>query len=262
MPFIENNGVNIHYVVVGQGPPIVMLHASMGSYAEWYVGDYVNSLKNDFTLILIDLRGHGESGKPDDRQSYSSKAFTSDVIAVMDDLNIAKAHCWGYSMGGTIAFFLSRDHPERFHSFIIGGAYPQGFLSIGSERFNRIRELLKEGADGLLVYLKERGDEITPENEAGIRAMDFDVINAWSNSEDLYGKVDEPLSELGNPFLFYAGEYDEWNSYSYLAEISETMKNAQVILYPNVGHDVHYHKGVVLPDVIAFLRNAKNSILN
>jgi len=257
MPFVENNGIKIHYVVEGQGPPIVMLHASMGSYAEWHNGDYINALKNDYKLILVDLRGHGESDKPRDIKSYSSKEFTSDIIAVLDDLKITKAHCWGYSMGGTIAFFLSGDYPERFYSFIIGGAYPQGFLNVGSERFEHIQELLKDGADGLLVYLKERGDEITPENEKGLRAMDYDVINAWTNSEDLYGRVDEHLPELDIPFLFYAGEQDEWNPYPYLVEISEKMKYAKTILFPDVGHDVHYRKGVVLPYVTEFLKNIK-----
>lgn len=258
MPFVENNDTKIHYVVEGQGPPIVMLHASMGSYAEWHNGDYINALKNDYKLILVDLRGHGASDKPRDIKSYSSKEFTSDIIAVLDDLKIPKAHCWGYSMGGTIAFFLSRDYPERFRSFIIGGAYPQGFLNVGTEMFERVQELLKDGADGLLVYLKERGDEITPENEKGLRAMDYDVINAWLNSEDLYGKVDEHLSELDIPFLFYAGEQDEWNPYPYLVEISEKMKHAKTILFPDAGHMVHYQKGVVLPYVTEFLKNIEN----
>lgn len=258
MPYVENNGINIHYIVEGQGPPIVMLHASMGSYAEWHYADYINSLKNEYKLILIDLRGHGESDRPRDIKSYSSKDFTSDVIAVLNDLNISKAHCWGYSMGGTIAFFLSRDYSERFHSFIIGGAYPQGLLEMGSERFEYVRGFLKDGADGLITYLKERGDELTLEAEQGLRAMDFVVINAWSYSEDLYNKVDEHLPELNIPFLLYAGELDEWNTYPYLVEISKKMKHAKTILFPEVGHDVHYRKGVILPHVIEFLKNFEN----
>lgn len=259
MPFVENNGLKIHYVVEGKGPSIVMIHASMGSYAEWHSGDYINKLKNDYKLVLVDLRGHGESDKPKDIQSYSSKEFTSDIIAVLDDLNITKAHCWGYSMGGTIAFFLSRDYQERFHSFIIGGVSPQGFTDESLELFNHVRKLLKIGADGLLQHLKERGDVITPENEKGIRAMDFDVINAWSNSEDLYDRVDEHLPELDIPFLFYAGEQDDWNPYPHLVEISKKMKKAKTILYPNAGHDVHYRKGVVLPAVLDFLTNFENN---
>ena len=65
-------------------------------------------------------------------------------------------------MGGSIAFFLSRDYPERFESFIIGGASPKGFEGEALELFNRTRELLKQGADGFLQHLRNRGDTITP----------------------------------------------------------------------------------------------------
>ena len=255
MPLVDNNGTTIHYVVEGQGPPIVMIHASMGSYREWYGPDYVDALKSEYKLVLVDLRGHGESDRPHDIPSYDSKAFTSDIIAVLDDLKITKAHCWGYSMGGKIAFWLSRHNPERFLSFIIGGAYPQEYENEQLKRSEHVKELLKDGADGLITYLIERGDEISPENEKALRAMDYHAINAWVNSEDLYNRVDEHLPNLDIPFLFYAGENDEWNTYPYLVEISEKMKDAKTILFPDVGHDVHYRKGLVLPYVTEFLKN-------
>lgn len=259
MPLVDNNGIKINYVVEGQGPPLLLIHASMGSHAEWHACDYIKTLKNDFKLVIVDLRGHGKSDKPKDIPSYSSRKFTSDIIAVLDDLGITKAHCWGYSMGGSIALFLSRDYPERFLSFIIGGADPLGFRDEALVRFNRIRGLLKKGADGLLQHLEERGDVITPENEEGLRAMDYDVINAYSNAEDLYDRVDEHLYQLETPVLFYAGEKDEWNPYPSMVEVSEKMKNAKAIQYPEVGHDVHYRKGVVLPDVLDFLNSLVDS---
>ncbi len=97
MPFVENHGFKIHYIVEGleKEVPIVMIHASMGSYREWYGPDYVHELKNDFKLVLVDLRGHGESDRPHTRQFYGSKEFASDIIAILDELNLEKAHCWG-----------------------------------------------------------------------------------------------------------------------------------------------------------------------
>lgn len=259
MTFVENNGIKIHYVVEGDGPPIVMIHASMGNYTEWYAGDdYINSLKNSYKLILVDLRGHGESDKPYGSEHYSSKKFTSDIIAVLDDLNISKAHCWGYSMGGTIAFFLSRDFPERFYSFIIGGAAPQSYSGERLALRTHINELLKKGADGLIEHIIERGDTVTPENEKALRAMDYDVINSWSNSEDLYNGVDEHLTKLNMPFLLYAGENDRWNIHPLIDEISKKMRNAKVVLFPNVGHGVHYQRGYVLPYVLEFLQSFTN----
>jgi pimeloyl-ACP methyl ester carboxylesterase len=254
MPFVDNEGIKIHYVVEGQGTPIVLIHASMGSYKEWYWPGFVSELKNEYMLILPDLRGHGESGYPHNASQYSSKDFTSDIIAILDELRITKAHCWGYSMGGTIAFWLSKYYPERFLSFIIGGAYPQEYTGEALKRHLHVKnQILTHGADGLISYVKERGDNLTSEGEEHLRSLDYDSIKAWLNSEDLYNRVDRHLPSLDIPFFLYAGENDEWNTYTHLVEISKKMKNAECMVFPEVGHDVHYRKGLVLPYVIKFL---------
>lgn len=257
MPFVDNHGVKIHYVVEGSEKeiPIVLIHASMGSYREWYGPNYVSELKDSYKLVLVDLRGHGESDKPHNRQLYGSKEFASDIIAILDDLKIMKAHCWGYSMGGTIAFWLSRYYPERFLSFIIGGAYPQAYTGESLKRHLHVKDLiLKHGANGLITYVKERGDILDSDGEKHLRSLDYDSIKAWIDSEDLNNSVDEHLPSLDIPFLFYVGELDEWEPYPHLVEICEKMKDAKVILFPDVGHDVHYRKGLILPHVQKFLK--------
>ncbi len=253
MPFVENKGVKLHYVVIGQGPPIVLIHGGFGSFQEWYIGGYVDSLKDNYQLILVDLRGHGQSDRLHDSLSYSTRNFTSDIIAILDDLKIDKAHCWGYSLGGHLAFCLSRDYPERFLSFIIGGMYPQGLIQRDLDREKRIREHCKEGPDGFIRYSKETGQNVTPEMERGIRTMDFKSINAWINSEDLFRKADEHLPDLDIPFLLYAGELDEWEPHPLLVEVSKKMKNAETILFEGKGHNVQFEQGVVLPHVLEFL---------
>lgn len=253
MPIVNNKGIKIHYVVEEQGPSIVMLHGGPGSHQEWYAANHVSTLKEKYQLILVDLRGNGASDKPHDSELYSTKHFTSDIIAVLDDLKVDKAHCWGYSLGGYLAFCLSRDYPERFLSYIIGGAQPEELAEETKKLQNHIREKMKKGADGLIDLVKGRGDKVTPEVEQQFRAFDYEAINAWMNSEDLFARVDEHLPELDEPFLLYAGEKDEWNPYPHLLETSKKMKNAKVILFENQGHNVQFIPGVVLPHVIEFL---------
>ena len=209
MPFVENKGVKIHYIIEGEGPSIVMLHGGPGSHKEW--NTYINFLKEKYQLIAVDMRGNGESDKPHDSEAYLTRNFTSDIIAILNNLEIEKAHCWGYSYGGHIAFCLSRDYPERFHSFIIGGAYPQELAKESADRIKQSKENLKGGFEGILNHMKEIGEDLTTESERIFREMDFEAMIAWLSSEDLYCKVDEHLPKLDLPFLFYAGEKDEWN---------------------------------------------------
>ena len=121
MPYVDNSGVKIHYHVEGDGPPLVIQHGLTSSLQNWYDYGLVEELKKDYRLILVDARGHGKSDKPHDPESYDLKLRVSDILAVMDDQGVDKAHYLGYSMGGRIGFGLVQHALGRFHSFVIGG---------------------------------------------------------------------------------------------------------------------------------------------
>ena len=91
------------------------------SLEDWRDFEFVDALKDDYQLILIDALGHGKSDKPHDSKYYGSNS-AKDVIAVLDDLKFSTIHYFGYSMGGGIGLQLVTFFPERFKSMIIGGA--------------------------------------------------------------------------------------------------------------------------------------------
>ena len=64
MPYAINQGIKINYQIEGDGPSLVLLHGGLSNLQMWYELGYVEALKNDYQLILIDLRGHGSSDKP------------------------------------------------------------------------------------------------------------------------------------------------------------------------------------------------------
>jgi pimeloyl-ACP methyl ester carboxylesterase len=64
MPYVDNDGVRIHYEVEGHGPSLVLQHGFTHSLRRWYLHGYVDALRNDYELVLIDARGHGKSDKP------------------------------------------------------------------------------------------------------------------------------------------------------------------------------------------------------
>ena len=119
MPYAGNQGTSIHYHVEGDGPPLVLQHGFTSCLKSWYVYGYVEELCKSYKLILIDARGHGESDKPHDPNDYLLELRVNDVLAVMDDLKIEKAHYLGYSMGGIIGFGIAKHAADRFHSLII-----------------------------------------------------------------------------------------------------------------------------------------------
>ena len=113
MPYVINDGVHIHYQMEGAGPPLVLHHGVTASLKRWYQCGYVEALRDRYRLILIDARGHGKSDKPHEPAAYQTERRVADVLAVLDDVGIERAHVFGSSTGGLIGFALARPAPDR-----------------------------------------------------------------------------------------------------------------------------------------------------
>lgn len=112
MPYAVNQGVRIHYQIEGDGQPLVLQHGFTDSLETWYEVGYVEGLKAQYCLILIDASGHGASDKPHEPDAYGREQNVDDITSVLDDLDIPRAHYFGYSMGGRIGFATARRAPR------------------------------------------------------------------------------------------------------------------------------------------------------
>lgn len=102
---------------------VVFIHGAGGSSAVWY--KQLKDFKREFNLLLIDLRGHGKSADLPQavwNDEYTFKAVTSDIIEVLDHLQIPPAHFMGVSLGTILARQLAELQPLRVKSLIMAGA--------------------------------------------------------------------------------------------------------------------------------------------
>jgi pimeloyl-ACP methyl ester carboxylesterase len=100
MPYANNAGVKIYFEMEGEGPPLVLAYGLTGGLNCWRAIGIVDLLRNDFQLILFDARGHGRSDKPHEPAAYGLQ-MADDVVAVLDDVRVSRAHYFGYSMGAS-----------------------------------------------------------------------------------------------------------------------------------------------------------------
>ena len=108
--------------MTGSGPPIVLVHGwGLGSQRNWVDTGWVAALAPVRQVVLLDVRGHGRSSKPRAPEAYGYRAMSADVVAVMDELGLATADYFGYSMGAFMGAALLGSHPERFTSMVLGG---------------------------------------------------------------------------------------------------------------------------------------------
>src|SRR5215470_5840575 len=142
MPYADNHGVRIHYRTEGRRPALVLQHGFTESVEDWYECGYVEVLKRDYRLVLVDARGHGSSDKPHEPAAYLLEGRVAHVIAVLDALRIEKAHYWGYSMGGWIGFGMAKFACDRLDRLVIGGQHPF------SGNMEHLRGMVRAGIDG------------------------------------------------------------------------------------------------------------------
>lgn len=108
MPTQHINRIDLHYGISGSGPPLLFIHGLGSSCQDWE--KQLVFFSPDFTVLTIDLRGHGKSGKPPG--PYSIKQFADDTACLLIDLNLGPVHCIGLSLGGTTGLQLALDHPQ------------------------------------------------------------------------------------------------------------------------------------------------------
>jgi pimeloyl-ACP methyl ester carboxylesterase len=129
----SSDGIKIHYVEVGEGIPVILIHGAMGSAeGNWFSNGIGQALAVNHRVVAIDLRDHGKSESPSPNSKRSSESSrpnsqryyerqAQDVIELMDFLGIQKAHFQGYSMGGGIVESLLAMVPNRFLTAGFGG---------------------------------------------------------------------------------------------------------------------------------------------
>jgi len=117
-------GCEITYETFGEGPPVLLSHPLYTNRGLWTLFHFVEELAGDYTLIVYDSIGHGQSAKPTDVSRYAQSERAADAVAVLDALGIERAHGIGYSMGAWTMGAVAALHPERLRSVTIGGWDP------------------------------------------------------------------------------------------------------------------------------------------
>jgi pimeloyl-ACP methyl ester carboxylesterase len=213
MPYAKCEDINIYYEIEGEGPPLVLGHGGSYTIEMWKDWGYTDSLKDDFQLIMLDFRGHGRSDKPK-QGSASGSGLADDVIAVLDDIGIARTGYFGYSMGAMVGFSLATSrHVSRFNSFILGGMTPYEWpeemiraINISIEGY----KLLQTDPDAYIEWMENLLKRtLTPEEKSDLLSR-----NAESSASMQAGILDTPplsnedLSQIPVPCLIYCGEQD------------------------------------------------------
>ena len=113
----------IFFVEKGKGTPVVLLHGFPQTHSMW--ADVAPLFPDTYHVICPDLRGYGQSGKPEGYENYTFRNMGKDVISILKYLNIEKkAHIIGHDRGARVAYRIAIDHPELVASVMFMDIVP------------------------------------------------------------------------------------------------------------------------------------------
>ncbi len=123
MPSVDAGGTELYFERSGSGEPLLLIQGMSATHMAWGRA-FLAPLEQSFECIVFDNRGMGLSGQA--QLPFSIADLAGDVAALLDALEIERAHVVGISMGGMIAQELALAHPERIRSLTLGATYCGG----------------------------------------------------------------------------------------------------------------------------------------
>lgn len=127
LEMIDVGEVTLRVRYGGNGPPLLLLHGHPQTHMMWH--RVAPRLAREFTVVMPDLRGYGDSGKPPttpDHTPYSKRSMARDQVALMALLGFERFGVAGHDRGGRCAYRLALDHPERVRKLAVLDIIPTG----------------------------------------------------------------------------------------------------------------------------------------
>jgi pimeloyl-ACP methyl ester carboxylesterase len=192
----KSGDVKICYTVQGSGSPVILIHGLHSSGAmNWTLPGTTALVAKNHQVILIDMRGHGGSDKPEVEKSYGVE-MVEDIIKLMDHLGITHAHFVGYSMGGMIALKAAVLHPDRVDALLLGG---MGWMKDGGELqkfWANVPEKPRSGIGGSSATACMRGMAKLAVSEEEVKALKMPAAIVVGEKDPVEKLYVEPLKQI------------------------------------------------------------------
>jgi pimeloyl-ACP methyl ester carboxylesterase len=128
--------MQLHYQILGQGQPLVLLHGLFGSGDNW--GTVAKHFSQHYQVISVDLRNHGRSPHSD---SHNYDDMADDLLELCDALGLERINLLGHSMGGKVAMQFATQHPDRVEKLIVVDMAPRAYADAHTHLIDAMLEV-------------------------------------------------------------------------------------------------------------------------
>ncbi len=245
-----SDGVDLAYLERGDrtGPAVVLIHGYTDSAIDW--APLVPELPPRWHLIIVDIRGHGRSSKPE--CCYDRLDFAYDIKLLLDGLKISSADIVGHSLGSIIAQTFGEYWPERTRRIVLissTGGWPPD-VPRNRPQLDYAAEIrkLKEPLDPGSPFMRAWWDSPTPvdpelnrrQREAAARIplrVWLAVLDEALPQDRDYADLQSTLPRLGEPTLLIWGSRDPIMEEPVRQSLQKALPHAQVKIFEGLGHN-------------------------
>jgi len=250
VPFVEVEGVRLHYVDLGVGDPtVVLLHAFPLHSDMW--APQVACLAAGHRVIVPDLKGFGKSSAPDDVSAYSMADYAAQVAGLLRELGIERAVLGGLSMGGYVAFSFLAAHIDMVEGLVLADTRAgRDAPEVLQRRTDQQEQVRREGIPGpgpaglvetlLAGLLAPATRETRPQLVDQVRRMMasnppagyIGALEAMKNRPD----STDLLGGFSVPALVLVGEHDGPAPPDVVRHWQERLPDSRLVVVPGAGH--------------------------
>lgn len=245
MPKVQANGITLNYDQQGSGEPLILipyLSADNACYA-FQVPEYAKH----FTCIAVDLRGAGESDKPEG--DYTTELYADDIAALIQELGIGRAHVMGLSLGAAIGMWLAAKYPDKVKTLSLHSGWPKtdpyiktvlDDWKVGAEAYGTVPEMVIK-----TMFPWCFTPELYANSPESIEAFSAFVRSRPPLSVDGYIKqadavighdVESRLGDITAPTLITFGRHDQITSLRFSAPLLNGINNSELVIFETASH--------------------------
>ena len=232
----------MNYKLEGSGETLVFIHGLSDSLLYW---EYLASnLKDQYQVLRVDLRGHGESELKDDELTIG--LFADDLHSLLRELNIGKVGLIGFSLGSAVALDFAIRYPQMVSSLVLMSSFYRADEHL-ENIFNQFKNALDKGFGDFydLILPMVLCPDVINDNRKNLEVLkEFASLSANTQAyiqacdAGLDFDVEEKLSQIDVPTLILAGKYDEITVLESQKELQRKITNSKLIVFDDVKHNL------------------------
>lgn len=201
--YIKTNGIKLHTVIIGHGEPLILLHGFPDFWFGWK--KLIPLIKDNYQLIIPDLRGYNLSDKPEGVENYRMELLIEDIHGLIEQFKFEKVYLAGHDWGGVLSWCIAEKYPNKIKKLaIINAPHLKIFQSVLKNDEAQIK-----ASSYISRFLQ-------PDSEKIILANNFQVLRGGlKEDEDKYMAAWSQPGSITSGINYYRAnmDYEGWSGF-------------------------------------------------